>query len=253
MCIDVLIFLSIVLESFPISSSGHILLLKNLFSQHGISCLFTQHLEYFLHAPTACITAFFFYRRWRAWLAFPYSIKLIGKIFILGFVTDVVTVILYFLGIQSLHIPLWFGFLMTGFALCSLYFCKENNMYTSWNIRNACILGFVQGCALIPGISRFGSTFVAARWLGFSGKKAFELSFLIEFPISVVAALKGACDLYSTGQLSECLHLKMVLIMIIASSGALVGLWIMNRMIRADTTWIISFYLFFLSLFTAVM
>ena len=41
----------------------------------------------------------------------------------------------------------------------------------------------------MPGISRFGTTYVVARWLSLSPRRALELSFLIEFPLILGAFL----------------------------------------------------------------
>lgn len=49
----------------------------------------------------------------------------------------------------------------------------------------ALILGLVQGLALVPGISRFAITFVTARLLGYSPRRAFQASFVIFIPLVI--------------------------------------------------------------------
>ncbi len=49
------------------------------------------------------------------------------------------------------------------------------------------ILGLTQAFAVLPGISRLGSTFVVARWLGFTPRRAFQTSLLMQFPLIVAA------------------------------------------------------------------
>lgn len=250
----VIVALSIILESFPLSSSGHILLLQTLFKCNGIGFFLNENIEYFLHGSTALILAIFFYNRWKLFLIIPRSLPLIQKMFMRGFITDGITVGAYFIFFKDNNLlPLWVGFLITGFLILSLFFCKKSRSNGVWSYSNAFILGVVQACALMPGISRFGSTFVAARWLGFSNKKAFELSFLIEWPINVAAALKGGYALYQHNQLFELLHLKMLLVMLIASSFALLGLCIMRQIIMNNSLWLFSIYLFLLAIFTAVI
>jgi undecaprenyl-diphosphatase len=56
----------------------------------------------------------------------------------------------------------------------------------------ALTIGFAQGLALIPGISRSGMTIIAALFVGLKRKRAAEYSFLIAFPTILAAtALQG--------------------------------------------------------------
>jgi undecaprenyl-diphosphatase len=59
--------------------------------------------------------------------------------------------------------------------------------------RDGLALGFAQAIALIPGVSRSGSTIVAARARGFDARSASELSMHVALPVIAGAtALKGA-------------------------------------------------------------
>lgn len=51
-------------------------------------------------------------------------------------------------------------------------------------------IGFAQMLALIPGVSRSGSTILAGRFLGLSAKEAAEYSFLASLPIMMGVTLK---------------------------------------------------------------
>lgn len=53
----------------------------------------------------------------------------------------------------------------------------------------ALILGVVQGIAIVPGVSRSGSTIAAALWLGVRADRAFELSMLMSLPAVFGAVL----------------------------------------------------------------
>lgn len=54
--------------------------------------------------------------------------------------------------------------------------------------RQALVIGCAQAFALIPGVSRSGSTITAARFLGFDRASAATFSFLLSFPITAAAA-----------------------------------------------------------------
>ncbi len=51
------------------------------------------------------------------------------------------------------------------------------------------VVGLAQAAALVPGLSRSGSTMVAARWRGLNPDAASRLSFLLAVPVTVGAAL----------------------------------------------------------------
>lgn len=54
--------------------------------------------------------------------------------------------------------------------------------------RDAMLIGCAQAFALIPGVSRSGSTITAGRALGFDRASAATFSFLLSFPITAAAA-----------------------------------------------------------------
>ena len=58
--------------------------------------------------------------------------------------------------------------------------------------RQAALVGLAQACALIPGVSRSGSTITAARALGRDRSSAATFSFLLSFPITLAAVLHEA-------------------------------------------------------------
>ncbi len=60
----------------------------------------------------------------------------------------------------------------------------------------ALAIGFAQGLALIPGISRSGMTIIAALFVGLKRKRAAEYSFLIAFPTILAATLVQSMEVY---------------------------------------------------------
>lgn len=57
------------------------------------------------------------------------------------------------------------------------------------SLKTAFLLGCVQGCAVLPGLSRSGLTIVAALWMGVDRKNAAKFSFLISVPAIFGAGL----------------------------------------------------------------
>ena len=58
----------------------------------------------------------------------------------------------------------------------------------------ALVIGLAQGLAVMPGLSRSGSTIAVAMLLGMNGKAAFRFSFLLSLPIVAGAALRELRD-----------------------------------------------------------
>ncbi len=249
-----LVFFSIVLESFPISSSGNILLIKHYMQNYFhivFDTVMLDDLNYLVHGAIACVIALFFFKRWIRYITtFPRSLPIIAKVIALGFITESITLICYLvISLFDIRFSLIsVDFIMTSCALISLRYCPKKENVT-WNWFNALWLGLAQGIALLPGISRFGLTFVAARWLGFANKKAFELSFLIGWPINLAACSLGLVKLYQHNLL-EILNFSMLFIMMIASGVSLISLYGVSRLINAYKLWIFSGYTMALAIIT---
>ena len=124
--------------------------------------------------------------------------KNIFPVIVFGVVADGVTFIFWicFNYLQlieqiDLQLPLTCGFMITAAALWSVQYAREKLDNNIWSLRSAAIVGFVQGCALLSGISRFGTTFAALCWLGYSPRLAFSISFLVQWPLIVAGSLLG--------------------------------------------------------------
>jgi undecaprenyl-diphosphatase len=65
--------------------------------------------------------------------------------------------------------------------------------------KRAVFIGIVQGLAVVPGISRSGSTLVAGMVLGLDRQKAAKFSFLLSVPAILGAQILGVKDAMETG------------------------------------------------------
>ena len=132
------IFLQIVLESFPVSSSGHILLALALVASYDdalFSALYSlidrSDIMFALHGPTAIIVALFYAPRWVPFMRkLPQNIMLFAKIVGYVFVANCMTAGCYFsIKYLSLSIPLWVGFLITFLLLIArtnkIHYCTK--------------------------------------------------------------------------------------------------------------------------------
>ncbi len=198
----VLAVLQGIAEFLPISSSGHLVLGKSLL---GISEP-DATLEIFLHLGTL-MSILIFYRRKIA--------QLLLAIFKLDFSSPDGKEALFILwasipaGVVGVlfdeKIEALFGnpklaggmLLLTGLILLSTLFARPGA--GKLNLGNTFGIGIAQALAIVPGISRSGSTISAALWLGIDPIRAAEFSFLLAVPALAGAALLKAVKIVKSG------------------------------------------------------
>ena len=66
-------------------------------------------------------------------------------------------------------------------------------------LADALVVGVAQACALVPGVSRSGSTLAAGLFRGLSRAEAARFSFLLSVPAVTAAGLKELYELLGTG------------------------------------------------------
>ncbi|MGC1234668.1 MAG: undecaprenyl-diphosphatase UppP [Xanthobacteraceae bacterium] len=112
---------------------------------------------------------------------------------------------------------------------------------------DAMLIGIAQIGALIPGVSRSGSTLTAALALGFKRDEAARLSFLLGLPAIALAGLKEIWELYKVhldGQVWSVLLLGLI----VASISAFFAIWGLMRILRQFSTWPFVIYRFMLGI-----
>ena len=201
MNIWVLILLCVVqglTEFLPVSSSGHLLLIEQLFGINGNLML----LNLFLHIATL-LAVLIVYRK-VIWELLkkpfqPYTYKLlIATIFsvILAFVYK-------FCGVEKYVSKIYpFAFLLTSVLLLICHLFQKKSALVSMgeiSYKNSFFVGVVQGLAVIPGLSRSGSTIASLVLTGNDEKKASEFSFLLSIPIIVGGFILEILQMDKTG------------------------------------------------------
>ncbi len=186
-------------EFLPISSSGHLALAGILFHVEDAGLT----LNVLLHVGTLAATAFVL--RQRLLEAFLSGLKALakpelfrttpgGKDALFVVLASIPTAIIG-LSIRD-QVEAWtssplivgLGFLFTSILLVSTRFARPGLItHPVWQA--ALLLGLAQGIAVLPGISRSGSTIALALFLGVKRERAFELSMLMSIPAVFGAAL----------------------------------------------------------------
>jgi undecaprenyl-diphosphatase len=248
----------IVSESLPISSSGHVLLLQRLIEKFDINFDIDQNFwtfDYLLQGVSAFIFLIYFFPFWweliiKKPINFYYLLdmdllrKSIFSVFLFGIIADGITFLLWSLQIGEFsNFPLAFGFMITAVVLWSMQFTQSKKGIDIWSPKYALIVGLVQGFALLPGISRFGTTVATLQWLGYKGSVAFAISFLIQWPLIVVGSIKGFCSLHNRSILKTIWSMPFLMIVFIAGYVGYRILYFIEKIINKNLLWKFSYYM----------
>jgi hypothetical protein len=104
------------------------------------------------------------------------------------------------------------------------------------SLRDALIVGIAQIGALIPGVSRSGSTLTAALFLNFKREEAARFSFLLGLPAIALAGLKELWVLLHADMPAHAWpHLLFGLV--VASVSAFFAIWGLMRFLERFSTW----------------
>jgi len=192
-------------EFLPVSSSGHLAMTQHLlpgFEQPGI--LF----DVLLHLGTMLAVILYFRRDLGNLLSSPFrkdeEAALHRRLLLLLIAGSVPTAIIgltfkdVFEGMFE-NIPLvGLMLLVTGTLLfVSEKFRRGKRKEKDLTLLDALVVGTVQGAAIIPGISRSGSTIAALLLRGVDGETAARFSFLLALPAVFGAALLSLRDLHA--------------------------------------------------------
>ncbi|MFC1811325.1 undecaprenyl-diphosphate phosphatase [Thermodesulfobacteriota bacterium] len=197
-------------EFLPVSSSGHLVLLQNLFGFKEPELL----LDISLHVGTLIAVCIVFFKEIRAILGalvrLPGLIRIAGglrpvfndnedvRIAVLILVGSIPTAILGFLFHKisnQIFGTVWIVGVMLMVTGTLLWLTRqlrsEGRPLLQVSMKDALIVGVIQGLAVLPGISRSGSTISVALLLGVDREVSGRYSFLLSIPAILGAMLLG--------------------------------------------------------------
>jgi len=177
-------------EWLPISSTGHLRLAEH-FMGEPLPILYAVT----LHVGTLIVIFAFFRKDIKSILSALIHLDFrseTGKLIPLIIVGSVPTALIGFITSDWIEakfrdvVPIAVALIICGLLLYASKFAREETDSISY--RTALIFGVAQGIAIIPGISRSGTTIAVALLLGLKREKAFRFSFLLSIP-AIVGAL----------------------------------------------------------------
>lgn len=175
-------------EFIPVSSSGHLLLAQQLLSG-GVDHLFIQALDF---GTTAALVIYFWprltdlYRR----VTKQRDYRLARNILITSIPAGLLGLALAdYIQTSALllspYVTVTMLALVGALMVATDYLPRKTGVSTGTDLspRRALFIGVAQSFALIPGVSRSGSTIVASRVMGLCPRAAAEYSFMVSIPI----------------------------------------------------------------------
>lgn len=182
-------------EFLPISSTAHIVIVQILMDIEFPGYV----LEIFLHLASVLaviiyfrqdilemINGFFAYFKTKTEknkISFRYTLYLI----LATLITGILGILLKDFVADSLKSPIVIAIslALTGIFLIFIerYHQIGNKDESSMTIMDTVIIGLVQTLAVLPGISRSGSTLIAGLWVGLNRETAVRFSFLLAIPV----------------------------------------------------------------------
>lgn len=205
-------------EPLPISSSGHVFILKKILNTSGplgdlnfeiivnFGSLIAILIIYWKDI-IRLITNFFKYLSTKnktykndykyCWLIVIGCIPVgIAGFLLKDFIEDV-------LGNSTIIIGI--SFIITAIFLYLVKDIKGKKDDDNLNIKDALFIGLIQVIALIPGISRSGSTLIAALFRDIKRSSALKYSFMLYIPISLGTMILGLKDMIGQSNINSLL------------------------------------------------
>ncbi|MBR6778612.1 MAG: undecaprenyl-diphosphate phosphatase [Clostridia bacterium] len=232
-------FIQGITEFLPISSSGHIVLFGSLFELDNLLLI-----SVVAHIGTLFAVLYCYRKKIFELVRHPFNKTNLNLI-----IATIPTVIIFLLFNRffennfSTKTLVW-GFLISAVLLVVADFKKDS--LKPITKRSALYMGLSQGLALLPGISRSGSTLVTGLLVGVEKNQALDFSFLMSIPIIIASAA------YETIKLFSCqITINWMGIFIVILSSFIFGILsikIMLKLLKKNKLYYFSIYLIVLSL-----
>ena len=250
-------------EFLPISSSGHLVLLQNILNAKGELLLF----DTLLHVGS--LVAVFVVLWPDIW---PMLKKPLGRATWL-LVAATIPAVIAALALEDLFDMLFAGsqlWLGIGFLLTTALLLvagswpnaqgrhggrapKESPDLASLTWTQALIMGCTQAVAIMPGISRSGSTLSAGLLAGVSRDKAIRFSFLMSIPAILGSLVFQAKDVVEMGFSTAMGGMNMTAVLLgmaVAGLSGFVALKWMLNLVRKGKLWAFAIYTLIIGILT---
>ena len=232
-------FIQGITEFLPISSSGHIVLFGSLFQLDNLLLL-----SVVAHVGTLFAVIFCYRKRIVELIKKPFNKTNINLL--IATLPTIIMVLIFNVFLEesfSTKTLIW-GFLISAVLLTIADFKKDS--FRPVTKKSALYMGLAQGLALLPGISRSGSTLVCGLLVGVEKQEALDFSFLMSIPVILCSAVYEGFKLF-TYQITVN-WLGIFIVMVTSFISGIISIKIMLKLVKKNRLYYFSIYLIVLSL-----
>ncbi|KND49046.1 MAG: undecaprenyl-diphosphatase [Parcubacteria bacterium C7867-005] len=180
-------------EFLPVSSSGHLIIVRDLM---GINIPNALTVDAVFQLATILALIFYFFKDL---VALPKNRTMFWAVVFgtlpavfLGFLLEDSMETTF----RNIHLVAWMFLLGSLIMYFAERFAKQDQILTP---KRGLVIGFFQALALIPGISRSGATISGGLFSGLTREMATRFSFILSIPIILGSGLKKFFDLHKDG------------------------------------------------------
>ena len=243
-------------EPLPISSSGHIFILKHIFNTNIFNDL---NFEIFLNFASFIAIFIIFYQdiiklikgffkyifdksnKDKYYNEFKYCIMII-----IGSIPVGIAGILLKDAIETFLNKIWIvgiTFIITGVCLIIVKNINGKKKDTDIGYKEAIIIGLFQMIALLPGLSRSGMTLVGCLLMRLNRESSLKYTFMLYMPVSVATFILGVKDVIDVG-ISNNMLIYYIIGMIMSGVFTLLTYKVFSEYVKRGKLWKFSIYLF---------
>lgn len=234
-------FVQGITEPIPVSSSGHLLIFQKLIGgmdkiDYGILATLTNFGSFiaicliFKNELIDLFKSFFGYLKnkdKKEYSNYKYCWYIVLATIPAGIMGLVVTKLGFFDALEKNVKFVGVTLLITGIFLFLIRNFKGKKDKKDITLKDALTVGLFQVVALVPGISRSGSTMIGGMFRGLKRETAFNFSFMLYIPISIATTLLGFKDLISAN-----LDINTVMLYLISTIVAFIFTYIGTKWFR---------------------
>ncbi|NOR25156.1 MAG: undecaprenyl-diphosphatase UppP [Desulforhopalus sp.] len=242
-------------EFLPVSSSGHLVIGSELLNFHEQGVVF----DVCLHLGTLVSVVIVFREELLAMVKAPFALLLGSRdatdrhyfrwdMYVVLATLPAVFVGLFFKdAIQQLFSSLLVAYCMlviTGLLMIMAQYLPERDETINWS--RSLLVGCAQACAILPGLSRSGSTIFAGMFLGIAREKVARFSFIMSIPAIIGAAVLQFGELFRNPPTNDVL-LNLVAGTVMAAVAGYFAIKLLLDVIRRNRLQWFGYYCLFLA------
>lgn len=231
-------------EFLPVSSSGHLVLFSKIFGIESDFIFFSV----VLHVATLFAVLIYYRKQVFQIVKKPFSTLTLKLV--VATVPAIIIALLFSDFLESIFdgslLP--FCFVFTGILLIvAQMFSMSEKKHKKLDFKGAVFMGFMQTVALVPGISRSGSTISGGLIGGYEKKESADFSFLMSIPI-ILASLTYEIIKLIKNNTTPIFIVETIVGSIFAFLTGLLSIYLMLKAVKKLKLHYFSIYLFIIAI-----